>query len=95
MPLEISAIVPYVAASALSFGLGIFVGIWIGARSDVLEIPNVQVIVALAITFIWAFSVASDIVLAHYSTSVLVHGIMGAVSGFLFTDEGFTVNIGK
>lgn len=90
-----SALLPFFAVSALSFGLGIVIGIWIGTRIDIIDRPNARVAVAFAITFIWAFSVASDIALAHYSTSVLVHGIMGAVSGFLFSDEGFTINIGK
>ncbi|WP_153952895.1 hypothetical protein [Halosegnis longus] len=50
---------------------------------------------AFAVTAIWAMSVGSDIVIATYSTDVLVHGIMGAVTGFLFSEEGLTVNLGN
>lgn len=88
-------VAPYIVASALSFGLGIAFGIWIGTRTDAIEEPNAEIVVAFSITFIWAFSVASDIALTYYSTSVLVHGIMGGVSGFLFSDQGFTINIGE
>jgi hypothetical protein len=38
-------------------------------------------------------SIAAEIIIPGYTVSMLVHGIMGAVVGYLFSDDGVTFNI--
>lgn len=44
----------------------------------------------LAVVFVSAYivSIGADIALARYETAVLLHGVMGAVVGYLFSSGG-------
>jgi hypothetical protein len=43
---------------------------------------------------VWAASIVAEIIIPAYTVSVLIHGIMGAVVGYLFSDDGLDINIG-
>lgn len=48
---------------------------------DKLEYRN---LVLLVVTLVWALSALIDIVDPEYSTSPLIHGLMGGIVGFFF-----------
>ncbi len=56
--------------------------------------PPVQTAIALLITIVWVVAVAAEILVPAYTVSVMLHGIMGAVVGYLFSEDGITINIG-
>lgn len=41
-----------------------------------------------AVTLAWLASVFADILVAHYSTPIALHGLMGTVVGSVFADAG-------
>lgn len=67
----------------LGFLSGYVVATWAGN----LPHASFQRTVALLVTFVWIMSVTASIVVPTYTTSIALHGIMGAVSGYLFTGE--------
>lgn len=76
------------------FLLGITGG-WIVTRSNKeFNKSSLQVVVGVIVTIVWVVSVAAEIIIPTYTVSLLVHGIMGAVVGYLFSEEGLTINIG-
>lgn len=84
----------YILASLVvfTFGLG---GGYILTRGDTkFSRSKLQTAIALAVTLIWIVSIVAEIIVPTYTVSVLIHGIMGAVVGYLFSDDGLTVNIG-
>ena len=85
----------FILASLFLFLTGIGAG-WIFARRNVSDKKiHLQVIVGVLVTIVWVVSIAAEIIIPTYSVSMLVHGIMGAVVGYLFSDEGLTLNIGS
>lgn len=56
--------------------------------------PPVQIAIALLITIVWVVAVAAEILVPAYTVSMMLHGIMGAVVGYLFSEEGITINVG-
>lgn len=84
----------FLFASLVLFFVGL-VGGWFLSQKDVtFTRSNLQIAVGVLVTFVWAASIAAEIVIPAYTVSVLVHGIMGAVVGYLFSDDGITFNIG-
>ncbi|EGQ44318.1 MAG: hypothetical protein J07AB43_00840 [Candidatus Nanosalina sp. J07AB43] len=57
--------------------------------------PPIQTAIAFLITTVWVVAVAAEIVVPAYTVSMMLHGIMGAVVGYLFSDDGIVINIGS
>lgn len=57
--------------------------------------PPVQIAIALLITIVWVIAVAAEILVPTYTVSMMLHGIMGAVVGYLFSEDGITINVGS
>lgn len=57
--------------------------------------PPVQIAIALLITIAWVVAVAAEILVPAYTVSMMLHGIMGAVVGYLFSEDGITINVGS
>lgn len=72
-------------------GLG---GGWILTRFRTPKSPSVQTVIAVLITIVWVVAVAAEILVPTYTVSMMLHGIMGAVVGYLFSEDGITINIG-
>jgi hypothetical protein len=53
-----------------------------------------QTTIAVFITVIWAITVIAEIFVSGYSVSIAIHGIMGSVVGYLFSNKDFNINIG-
>jgi hypothetical protein len=56
--------------------------------------PPIQTAIAFLITAVWVIAVSAEILVPTYTVSIMLHGIMGAVVGYLFSEEGITINIG-
>lgn len=91
----VSLIPLLILASILLFLLGIFIG-WILTRTETdFTTANLQIVVGIIVTIVWVVSIAAQIIIPAYTVSMLVHGIMGAVVGYLFSEDGLTLNIGS
>lgn len=85
----------FLLASGFLFLLGV-VGGWLLSRRRGERLKSrLQVAVGLIVTFVWVISIAAEIIIPAYTVSILVHAIMGAVVGYLFSEEGITINIGR
>jgi hypothetical protein len=83
----------FILASIGLFLSGIGAG-WLFARANTLENKSrLQIAVGIVVTIVWVVSIAAEIIIPGYTVSMLVHGIMGAVVGYLFSDDGVTFNI--
>jgi uncharacterized membrane protein len=85
-----------VGAVAL-IAVGIVIGLFLEDTDDetpFVSKPDLRTAIAILVTVIWAISITAEIFIPAYTVSVLVHGIMGAVVGYLFSDKGVTFNIG-
>lgn len=54
---------------------------------------RLQLAMGTVVTTIWVITIVADILITSYSVSFFVHGIMGAVVGYLFSDEGITFSL--
>lgn len=80
--------------SLILFLIGIGTGWKINKEEDTFTKANLQVAVGILVTAVWVASIAAEIIIPAYTVSVLVHGIMGAVVGYLFSDDGLDITIG-
>lgn len=84
----------FLLASLVLFFVGL-IGGWFLSQKDVrFTRSNLQILVGVLVTVVWAVSIVAEILVPAYTVSVLIHGIMGAVVGYLFSDDGLTFNIG-
>lgn len=79
-------------ASIALFSLGLIAGL--ATKDDIFTDSNLRIGVGLLVTVVWALSIVAGILIPAYSVSPLVHGIMGGVVGYLFTEDGITLNFG-
>lgn len=84
----------FVLASLSIFAIGLGAGWYVSRKDTSLTRANLQIAVGIMVTIVWAISIAAEILIPTYTVSVLIHGIMGAVVGYLFSDDGITFNIG-
>lgn len=84
----------FTAASLGLFAVGIVAGLLASRNGWSFTRSHLQLAVGLLVTLVWAASIAAEILIPTYTVSMLVHGIMGAVVGYLFSDDGLTINIG-
>lgn len=84
----------FALASIALFLVGLAVG-WfvVRLRGDYTK-PPIQTTIALLITIVWVIAIAAEILLPAYTVSLMIHGIMGTVVGYLFSEDGLTINIG-
>jgi hypothetical protein len=82
------------AVSLVLLFFGIMAGRKLSNGEDTFTKANLQVTVGILVTAVWVASIAAEIIIPAYTVSVLVHGIMGAVVGYLFSDDGLDITIG-
>lgn len=54
---------------------------------------NLQILVGVLVTIVWVLAIIAEIIIPAYTVSVLIHGIMGAIVGYLFSDDGLSINL--
>lgn len=85
----------YILASIAAFTIGIGGG-YILTRDDArFSRSKLQIVIAIVVTLVWVVSIVAEILIPAYTVSALVHGIMGAVVGYLFSEDGLKINIGN
>ena len=84
----------YIIISIVLFVFGISAGYVLTRDDTTFSRSKLQTVIAIAVTLVWIVSIISEILVPSYTVSVLVHGIMGAVVGYLFSEDGLQINIG-
>lgn len=85
----------FVLIAATIFIVGVLTGWILSLSQDGFTTKDLQMVVGVLVTIMWVVSIAAEIIIAAYTVSVLVHGIMGAVVGYLFSNEGLNITLGK
>lgn len=78
----------------LAFIIGIIIGRKTPERLGEITKSELRIAIGVLVGVAWAVSIAAEIIIPSYTVSVLIHGIMGAVVGYLFSEDGITFNIG-
>lgn len=79
----------------VSFTIGLTIGWTLADGTSIVTRPRIQKAIAIVVTSIWSVSVIADIVLPGYATPILLYAIMGAVAGYFFSEDGFTITLGE
>jgi uncharacterized membrane protein AbrB (regulator of aidB expression) len=85
----------FTVGSLALFLIGLGVGWYVTRLREQYTNPPIQTAIALLITIVWVVAVAAEIIVPAYSVSMMLHGIMGAVVGYLFSEDGITINVGS
>lgn len=82
-------------ATIATFIIGIIVGAAITRTegTHTFTRARLQLVMGAVVTTVWVITIVADILISSYSVSFFVHGIMGAVVGYLFSDEGLTFTL--
>jgi hypothetical protein len=84
----------FLLASLAIFIAGGVAGRELATTETIFTRSNLRITVGILVTIVWVGSIVAEIVIPAYTVSVLIHGIMGAVVGYLFSDDGLNINIG-
>lgn len=84
----------FLLTSLIIFAIGVVIGWQLSTKNNVFTQHNLQIVVGILVAIMWVASIAAEIIIPTYTVSVLIHGIMGAVVGYLFSDDGLDINIG-
>jgi hypothetical protein len=87
-------IIAAIGTSIIVFLLGRYSRWKLPDFTDVFTESNLQIAVGILVTIVWAVTVTAEILIPAYTVSVLIHGIMGAVVGYLFSEDGITFSLG-
>ena len=68
----------------VGFMVGVLVGYLIRGIACKMTKNDESTIIMLIVCFMWAISVAVDMLSAEYETPMLVHAIMGGIVGYFF-----------
>lgn len=85
----------FILVSILLFVVGMVLGWYVSTRHVIEPKTHLRVLVGILVTVMWVISIVAEIIITGYTVGVLVHGIMGAVVGYLFSEDGITINIGQ
>jgi hypothetical protein len=77
-----------------AFMVGMLLGWRILNKPEPITQSDLRIAIGALVAVAWTLSIAAEIVIPSYTVSLLVHGIMGAVVGYLFSEDGLTLNIG-
>lgn len=79
----------------VSFVAGVLVG-WTLGRTERISESHIRHVVAISMLVLYAISVVAEIQIGGYQTPMLLHAIMGGITGYLFSKgDGFNINIGQ
>lgn len=84
----------FAVVSAILFILGAILGVQFSTEEDVFTQSNLQIAVGILVSIMWVASIVAEITMPAYTASVLVHGLMGAVVGYFFSEDGLSIKIG-
>jgi len=73
---------------------GVIIGGQYSKTEYVFSQSSLQIAVGVVVTIVWVSTIAVEILITEYTVSVLIHGIMGAVVGYLFSDKNLNITIG-
>jgi hypothetical protein len=83
-----------ILVSVTLFSVGIVIGYLVSRESDATTRARLRTMIAIVVTLGWISATVAGILITSYTVSPLLHGLMGAVVGYFFTEDGYTFNIG-
>lgn len=83
-----------VVVANVAFIVGMLMGWRVLSKPEPITQSDLRIAIGALVSIAWTLSIAAEIVIPSYTVSLLIHGIMGAVVGYLFSEDGLTLNIG-
>lgn len=85
----------FILLTVTLFLIGLVIGIIFSESGDGdITKSDLKRFVAIVVTLGWITATIAGIVLPTYSMSPLIHGLMGAIVGYFFTEDGLNFQIG-
>lgn len=83
-----------VLGAVVVFAVGISSGWYLGNSSITYTQRKARITIAVIVTITWLIAVIAEILIVSYTVHLLIHGVMGMVVGYLFSEDGLEINIG-
>lgn len=85
----------FILLAVTLFLIGLIIGAVFAETGDgELTKSDIKLFIAIIVTLGWVSAAIAGIVIPAYSVSPLVHGLMGAIVGYFFTEDGINLQIG-
>lgn len=78
----------YVLLAFILLLIGAFAGWFFATRGKAITTQRLRTGVAIVITLVWVVTIIAEIIVPGYTVAMFVHAIMGAVVGYLFSENG-------
>lgn len=89
------SLIGYAIVSATSFSLGALFGWSVATKLTSLEQSELRRLMSVVMLGAYVVSLFADIQVSGYQTPMLLHGIMGGIFGYLFSQgDGFNITLG-
>lgn len=85
----------YVLSAFVLLFIGALAGWLFGDRNETITESRLRTGIAIVITAVWVITIIAEIVVPTYTTALVIHAIMGAVVGYLFSENGLRAIISK
>lgn len=82
--------VVYIFLVVVVFGVGSLVGWLYADRGTKITKQRLRTGIAIAITVVWIVTIIAEIIVPSYTVAMVIHAIMGAVVGYLFSENGLS-----
>lgn len=91
----VDLITTFILVSIGLFVIGTLIGWMIATwEKDITVKMRLRILIGVLVTVMWMMSIVAEIFIPAYTVSALIHGIMGAVVGYLFTEDGISLDLG-
>ncbi len=91
----IPQVATYILAALVLLASGGLAGWFYGDKGDEITKSRLRTGVAIIVTAMWAVTIVAEIVIPTYTTAMVIHAIMGAVVGYLFSEQGLQSILGN
>lgn len=80
----------YVFFALILISLGAMMGWLYADRGRTITKQRLRTGIAIVVTIVWVITILAEIVVPGYTVAMVIHAIMGAVVGYLFSENGLT-----
>jgi uncharacterized membrane protein len=82
--------------ASVCYVLGCLTGVFLLSDDEaILSRGHIRKLMMLLVMGVWTMSNIASVLVDGYTTSALLHGIMGSVVGFLVAEEDLSIGIGR
>lgn len=83
-------LVAYAIGSFVLLLIGILIGWLYGSDDNSITEHQLRIGIAIVITMTWVVTIIAEILVPSYTVAMVIHAIMGAVVGYLFSENGIS-----